>query len=324
MAPVSQFMGMTGNTLEAFYYDLQGFFQQQFEIGHVGSVHQQISTVKQVQGKAIRMPYAHLISPPREWKGERFAENIAASYWDAEWYAYEHTLRVDEYDLEDDQLGIFRDLVGQQGLLMAKQKDELLAEMLNTHIAGAATVRWPAGFDGLDYFATTHAWGYGYTTSQSNLRSGGNAGKLDATNGEANLKAAYNSLYGFKGPDGRIIGTRPTHLICATDVVWTARELLQSPQWVSGNTTRHGNTNVLTQMGLQVIEFPQLTSGYWIMADLSGAIKPWWTLIRQDVRQDALTEGWERFSKRLLYFGSSLRMNCAPGAWWKAIAGDGS
>lgn len=324
MTPTSQILGMTGNTLEAFYYDVQGEFQKQFEIGLVGNVHSQISTMKRVSGKAIRQPYAHLISAPREWKGERQYENIASGYFDAEWYAYEHTIKVDEYDFEDDSTGTFRDAVGQQGALMAKQYDELLAEMLNTHIAGAATVRWPAGFDAKDYFATDHAWGWGYTTSQSNILSGSNAGKLDATYGEANLKTAYNNLFQFKGPDGRIIGTRPTHLICSSSVVWAAREFLQSPQWVSGNTTRHGSTNVLTQMGLQVIEYPQLTSGYWIMADLSGPIKPWWTFERQGVVQESLLQGWDKFSKRALYFGVSLRMNCAPGAWWRAIAGDGT
>ena len=318
----TQFMNAPygSDVYDAMFTDLQGFFHEQFRLTDASAVYKRLTSTLKVEGKEVLLPAMQLLGGMKEWNDMRQIESLWARSIRVKIYDYEHTLGFHKNDLADDKLGLSRFAVGEQGVLAGNEYDEQLAALFNSSISGAATTRFPAIFDGQDFFSSSHAWDVGYTSSQSNLLSGSGAGVLSATN----YKIARKRMRQFKRPDGKIINRKPDSLIVATDLYHDAVELFQSAKWVSGESTRHGEKNPIAGDGIEVIEFPQLTDGYWVLADLSGPIKPWWLLDRQGVTTDTLLEGYEKFMKGNLFAGVDMRFNVNGQAWWRAIAGDGT
>ncbi|MFA5378573.1 MAG: Mu-like prophage major head subunit gpT family protein [Dehalococcoidia bacterium] len=274
----------------------------------------------------------------REFKDVRQHSTFKADtvrYGHKEW---EWTVDVFEKDILDDKTGSIVDLVRMAGSEAARHKDELLGDFINYHIgtAGTGSDAYPPGFDGKTIFNTAHtAWTSGGST-QNNLRSSAttaNSGKCDATNAAANIAAAKLQLAGFTNAAGKKMGLRATHFIGASNTIAAATQVLRSNLIVMGvvpdssattsEIIERGNLNVNADVGIQIIENPYMTSGYWMLASLiPGVRSPFVFQMRQDVYTER--DDSQMFEKKLMSFGGYARYNIVPGAWFLAVAGDGT
>lgn len=103
-----------------------------------------------------RNTYAWLGDFPRmrEWLGERHIKNLEAHDYTIINRTFELTCEVPREDIEDDEVGVFAPIVGRMGEATAEHPDELIFSLFAD---GLST----AGYDGENFFATTHPVGTG-------------------------------------------------------------------------------------------------------------------------------------------------------------------
>jgi phage major head subunit gpT-like protein len=297
------------------------------------SVVEQICTVYPSSTLTEEFDFTYFLGGMKKWVGTRQLEKWAAETMRVTNMHYENSVEISRDDFEDDRLGGFALGLRQMATDARQHRDEELALFLNAHIAGTATADYPVGFDGLTLFKATHNWGAGsnYTTDQSNILTGGNAGKLDLTYGRATITAALAAAGGYRKPNGVRMQFRPTHLVCASNTVLTAREILHDAGFQLGATTTtdlvRGTLNPLYNPGIKVLELPGLTAGYWALLDCSGAVKPIIFQLRQEIEfhqaaSQAVEQGDTQFLTNQLMYGVDARYAFGAGPWWKGIAGD--
>ncbi|UOA07626.1 Mu-like prophage major head subunit gpT family protein [Methylobacter sp. S3L5C] len=85
----------------------------------------------------------------REWVGDRVIHNLEATNYQLINKNWEHTIGVDRNDIEDDQLGLYRNRFAMQGEVAAQHGDTLVWSSL---LLGNSTI----GLDGQYFFDTDH------------------------------------------------------------------------------------------------------------------------------------------------------------------------
>ncbi len=158
-------MQITQGVLRALGQGFQAAFLQGIE-----SVQPQWPLVAmEVQSTAKIENYGWMRDLPgmREWVGDRVIHNLEATNYQLINKNWEHTIGVDRNDIEDDQLGLYRNRFAMQGEVAAQHGDTLIWSSL---LLGNATI----GLDGQYFFDSDHV-GYdaaGAETLYSNIAAG--------------------------------------------------------------------------------------------------------------------------------------------------------
>lgn len=220
------------------------------------------------------------------WVGERTMSGIDAfSLAELVNLDFASGLRIKANDWKDDNLG----------LLPAAVVD--LANRARRHRAGMIVQALIDGFtrlsyDGVAYFATTHATGSNKLTVA-----------LDAA-GLAAASLLIQSQTTFTGDPLELMGT---HIICGPKLEPTARKLV-TQEYLSG-----GESNA-DRGRYQVIVTPRLAGAsddYWFLADLAQAFKPLRFQLREEITTTAImaADSPAAFSRNEYQFGAQARYN---------------
>ncbi|KKL07856.1 hypothetical protein LCGC14_2581800, partial [marine sediment metagenome] len=293
-------IGQTSTDFASMYINIKRDFQQALAVRKHESLFPLVSSVIKSTGKSNQYDMSFIINRMNPWLGSRTREKIALDTISLVNEKFETSLDVSRDDIDDDALGLLEMQLSGLPIIAQNFYDEKVFDVYNDHITDTETT-YAAGFDGFPIFAIDHAWSYGYTTAQDNIRgvSVANAGKLDQTYGYTNIKAAIVSLENFLLPNQTRAGSKATHLLCSSSTYFDARQILESAglnlasSATSGSVTvaERGTVNPLHGQGIQVVKCPELTSGYWVLADLSGPLKPVILQDRRPIEMARLAEG---------------------------------
>jgi len=276
-----------------------------------------------------RYPFTAPLGDMEKFIDERQIEKMSTMSVELKNIPYEKTVGISRVDMVDDKLGLYLPRIRSLGVVAGRFPEQQVAALLNDHMDGTNT-SFSNGFDGVALFNTAHVWPVGGTPgSQSNLRTTGNAGKLDNTNGEANIKGAYESLKGFKDSEGNVIGCTPNLLYVSQSTWFSARKILESAgmNYGADDETEMGNKNVLNELGIKVVVNDWLTSGYWALCAVTEPdIRPVIFQNREDTwfsnQTTAASDGV--FMRDEYLYGAYRRFAVAPGKWHYIVGGDGT
>jgi len=270
-----------------------------------------IATTVPSSGADVTYPIGALLANIREWLGDRVVQDIAAYHKTLVNLDYEGTIGVARNAIEDDQLGVYTPAILQLAQKAALYPYEQVIEALDTN--GWSTSH--LGFDAVALFSDSHTWPSGYTTAQDN--------NADAAFSATALKAGILAMAGFKGPDGKVLAVRPTHLVIGPDLEFTARAVLIA----GAQKDSEDHTAIGAIPEANIIVEPRLTTAHWFLLDCSKPIKP---LIWQSRKAPELVSQTDPansesvFLRKKFLYGVDGRGAAAGLAWWLAYGSDGS
>lgn len=209
----------------------------------------------------------------REWVGPRHINNVALRGRTMTPAAYENTVGIDKYAVQDDTYGLYGPAVQMMAQDAAKLADREIADLILAN---------PTCFDGVSFFNDAHPVDIDkgasgpFGTYDNNL-----ALALTATN----FGAARTAMRGFKARNGKPMGIRPNLLVVPPSLEDTANRILTSDYlatYIMGSTSA-GNVapepNIYKgACELLVIDELESDPTAWYLLDNSKPIKPflWW------------------------------------------------
>lgn len=326
-----QTMNLTSSLKNALFTNFRTEFNRALAIQSAFAKYKLVATTLKGTTDTEKMPLAFLPTSMKKWLGSRQFGKIALDEYEMVPVDFENSIVVGENELADDKLQYIIMRIQELAKEAAFHPDQRLGELVADHLKSSpTTTEFPVGFDGKALFSTTHAWSNGFTTSQSNLRTGSSTGKLDMANGQANLEGAITSLTNFKSAAETQMRSRATHLLVPPNLIHNARRLLNSQQMILGVTgtessatvTDRGNLNPLAEENIAIVMMHDWPASKWALADLSGPMKPFIYLERQKLR--FRKDESRLFTDKELLYGVDSRIEFGVGPWWKIVGGDGT
>lgn len=167
---------------------------------------------------------------------------------------YAKQMVIDEQDIIDENLGFFNALPAEYGQSARNLRPDLVYALLLANPTISAT-------GGALFNATAQTFG---STGHANLASGGSSA-LSSTSLKTAI-TAMGKIVKFDPTGGiRQLNIKPRYMLIPSDLLFTARELLNSTGIViagtAGSVTERGNANTLNGLGIQVIVDNRLNAG---------------------------------------------------------------
>lgn len=253
----------------------------------------------------------------KPWKAERPIGKLSADGVQITTVKVGNGIEVDEDDLEDDNLGIYKPQIMSVAEKATTYKRDRLAQFL---ALGFGTTLGTS-YDGVAFFSASHPSPNAAVGNQSNIMTA----TLDDTDA---FNDAYAKMGALKDPGGNPAGFRPTHLIYGPSNRKNALAILESEFGANGSSNFNANS------GVQPVQLDLLTgayAAYWFLADLSKALKPLIWQIRRDVRFRRVgSEGggednsYEQFLTGKLFYGADMRAEAGYGMWQAIVGSNGS
>jgi len=263
-------------------------------------------------------PWLGSVASMREWKDERIPKGLLEHNFSVVNKDWEGTISVDRNEIEDEKYGQTTIKVRQLADEARRFMGSMIFTLLNQGNLSTGTGIY-AGlnincYDGNAFFSAAHSEGASGT--QSNLA----AAALTNTS----LRAAITSMKGIVDDQGKPLYVRPDLLVVNQANEWKARELLNSTYYPEGGTegavvgTKVANNVLKGVVDLYVT--PYVSADNWFLLDTTRVVKPLMLQIRRKVAFDSLTEGYEKFMRKKLFFGTDWRGQAAFGMWQYAYA----
>jgi phage major head subunit gpT-like protein len=242
-----------------------------------------------------------------EWKDQRQSSNFSVFEESAIPLDYQAMVEVMRNDVEDDQIGKYRDVVNDLGRAGRRLWSDLVTEAL---LAGEAL----STYDGQFFFDTDHPVNPAEPggTTQANLFT---ARPLTFDN-YAYVRMRMQTL---RGADGKLINCRPNLLVVGADNEVVARQITESntqPVTV-GVANSTGQIDNVLRGTTRVLVLPEITDGSWYMADVRNARKPFKVFKRKLPVLTSLQDPNSPnvfFQKKFIY-GADARGKCVPSHW---------
>jgi phage major head subunit gpT-like protein len=288
------------------------------------SMFRQLCTIVNSDGYQEKYPW--LGAPPavREFVGPRKAARIAETSYTIFNKKWEATLRIDQDDLDDDQLGGLQTRVQQMAEYAARHMDKIV--MGTTIPNGTAALC----YDGQYFYDDDHSDPEAvYTTSQDNDLTANITTTSNPTTVEfaTALQAALKALRGFKDGNGDPVNPPGAKV------------------WLEGNPTferifmKFALANLLGTDAATNAEdntFKGLIGGYILnpwdsntdrvrFHILDGTLKPFVFQMRKDwmtqlILADEQKPDFSAFSEDANWFGAKARYNAGYGDWRKSVS----
>jgi len=282
---------------------------------------QRIAMITESDGSLETYPWLGSVGQMREWKDERIPKGLLEHHFQVVNKDWEATIAIDKNEIDDEKYGQTKIKVRQladearrfMGYLMFNLLDQGNAAV-GTGIFNGTNI---ACYDGQPYFSAAHTEGLSGT--QTNIA----AGALNRTN----LQAGISSMMNLLDDQGKPLNVQPDLLVVHPNQQWTARELLESTYFPEGATegAAVGSkvANNVLKGALQLYITPYVSAGHWFVFDTTRTVKPLLLQIRRNIEFDSVTEGYEKFMRKKLFFGCDWRGQAAFAMWQYAFGSFG-
>jgi len=262
-------------------------------------------------------PWLGSVAQMREWKDERIPKGLLEHHFEVVNKDWEGTISVDRNEIEDEKYGQttikVRQLADEARRFMGSMIFTLLDQGNLTNGTGIYQGVNINCYDGNPFFSSAHS--EGASGIQSNLAA--------VALSNANLRAAITAMKGIVDDRGKPLYVKPDLLVVNQSNEWVARELLNSTYYPEGASegaavgTKVANNVLKGIVGLYVT--PYVSTDNWFLLDTTRVVKPLMLQIRRKIAFDALTEGYEKFMRKKLFFGTDWRGQAAFGMWQYAF-----
>lgn len=262
----------------------------------------------------------------RKWIGDRIINAASAQVRRVLNVPFEHTLGLDKYDIQDDQLGVFYLAVKDQASLVVKWPDNIIAQFFRdmaTATLGDGTSN--LGFDGVPCVSQNHPLlggvdGPGGSTVQSNLY-------LNKPLTWDNYVAVRIAMMSLLGADGKPLNILPNLLIVPPQLESMGKLILEADSvpstagvlagGVTAGAAAMTNTYKGTAKLLVIPELADKPNNWWLM-DASRVVKPILWQLRQAAQFTQLVEpnAWNVFNTRQFLYGVEARGAAAETLWF--------
>jgi phage major head subunit gpT-like protein len=158
-------MDITREQAEEFFQVLMTDFSEKLASG--ATHYEPFTTTIDVNGAHSVHRWVDALTGLREWIGDRVINDISTSGFEVLSKLWEHTFGVDEYDIRDDNSGLYKPIVGLQVAAALRHKDRLAANLLTNNTA--------LGYDGVTLFSNAHPT-EGQAAQDNLLTAGGGLG----------------------------------------------------------------------------------------------------------------------------------------------------
>lgn len=234
----------------------QGFkvnFQSGIEL--VPETWKQFAMVIQSTAAVNIYPFLEQFGGMREWIGDRQIKNLASRKLEVKNRDFEDTVSAKRNDIEDDQYGIYANLISQMGFNAARIWQELGVDAL------ASNVTW---IDDKNFYAADRKYGKSEIANYS----------TSALSAET-FAAAYAAMMSYQGHNDKLLGVVPDTLIVGPALRETAWNILKNEFTYSAADKvqiRNPNQNICELVILN--ELVGDHAGYWFLAQTKGVLKP--------------------------------------------------
>jgi phage major head subunit gpT-like protein len=234
-------------------------------------------TVPSGSGKEI---YKFLTDMPgmKLWFGNRITDGYAVEALEIENRPYEATIEIDEFDLDDDKLGLYTLAAAQLGNVAARMPAEIVSGMLESGF----TVN---GYDGTTFFSDSHAFGDNKGTTA-----------LDANAFAAGVLA----MRGFKSTNGQVLGmNRSLILVVPPALEATAISII-------GNQFLTDGTNNPNFGKARIVVLTSLTdANNWYLIGQNGVLRP--LIFQERMAPRTRRDDNRLFDKHKIFWGVDAR-----------------
>jgi len=238
-----------------------------------------------------------------EWHGARQFRDIASDDYKVINRTFESSIKMPKEQLEDDQVGMYLDIVPSMTSGWFKKQQALIMSVLTSN---------PLAYDGKALFATDRAYG---DSTINNLTTSA----LTATT----FQAAYVAIQSYTDHQGEPLATRPDVLVVGPKMAKTAADILGNKFIGDGETSAVQIQNFYSTLGVRLVISPYLIGDYddyWYLADTTDVVKGVLLQIRRNP-MPVLSNAQEVERSNTVDFMASGRMAAGPAVPHKIYGG---
>ena len=237
-----------------------------------------------------------------EWNGAREFKDVASQQFEVKNKDYEMSIKMPKNQLEDDQIGMYVDIVPNMVAGWFKKQQALIMDVLTSN---------PIAYDGTALFSTSRTYG---DSAISNL--------VTTALAAATFETARTTMMSYTDHSGEPLATNPNVLVVGPKLEKTAFDIVRNFFGLDATSTIQVE-NFYTTTGVQIIVSPYLVGDYddyWFLADTTDIIKGVLLQIRE-TPSPLLSNAQEIARNKTIDYMADGRMAAAPGAPHKIYAG---
>lgn len=238
-----------------------------------------------------------------EWNGARQFKDIASQQFEVVNKDYEMSIKMPRNQLEDDQIGMYLDIVPNMVAGWFKKQQALIMNVLTTN---------PTAYDGVALFKTDRT--YGSSTINNTTTNA-----LTATT----FNTAYVAMQSYTDHAGEPLAVKPDTLVVGPSLAKTASDILGNMYISDGATSSVQIQNYYNSLGVRLVVSPYLIGSYvnyWFLADTTDIVKGVLLQIRE-TPSPLLSSMQEVARTKTIDYMADGRMAAAPGAPHKIYGG---
>jgi len=238
-----------------------------------------------------------------EWNGARQFKDVASQQFEVLNKDYEMSIKMPKNQLEDDQIGMYVDIVPNMVAGWFKKQQALIMNVLTSN---------PVAYDGGSLFKTDRTYGDSVINNTT-------TSALDATT----FNAAYVAMQSYTDHDGEPLATKPDVLVVGPSLAKTASDILGNMYISDGDTSAVQVQNYYNSLGVRPVVSPYLVgdyANYWFLADTTDIVKGVLLQIRE-TPSPILSNAQEVARNKTIDYMADGRMAAAPGAPHKIYGG---
>lgn len=242
----------------------------------------------------------------KEWVDERQVESLAAYNYSLRNKHYEATIEVDRDEYEDDKFGLIAPRIRQLALEAVRYENVFT---ISNIVSGGSS----AGYDGVNFFATTHTEESSGTQS-NNLT--GTGVTLAAV--RADFIAARAAMRKFKDGKGRVMNIAPDLVIAPPELQDIFEQLLNTNLVTVGSVAQDNNLKGAADL---IIDANLTDATDWFLLSTNGPMKPF-IFQRRQAPQFVAHDNPQSdivFMQKKFHYGVDSRFAAGYGLWQLAI-----
>lgn len=239
-----------------------------------------------------------------KWNGARQFKDIASQQFEVLNEDYEMSIKMPKNQIEDDQVGMYEDIVPEMVEGWYKLKAQLVMDVLTSN---------PLAYDGVALFS---AAGRSYG---SNVINNYTTSALTATT----FEAAYVAMMSYLDHAGKPLAVRPDTLIVGPKKAKVASDIIGNRYIGDGETSASQIMNYYNSLGVRLVVDPHLVGtydDYWYLADTRSIIKGVLLQIRE-TPAPIMSNAQEVARNKTIDYMADGRLAAAPGAPHKIYGG---
>ena len=239
-----------------------------------------------------------------EWNGARKFKDVASQQFEVLNKDYEMSLKMPKNQIEDDQIGMYTDLVPNMVQQWFKKQQGLIMSVLTSN---------PIAYDGVALFSAA-----GRTYGDNTI-----ANYVTTALSAITFEAAYVEMMSYLDHAGEPLAVTPDTLIVGPALAKTAADILGNKFIGDGETAPVQIQNYYSSLGIRLVVSPYLIgtyANYWYLADTTDVVKGVLLQIRE-TPAPILSNAQEVARSKTIDYMADGRMAASPAAPHKIYAG---